>query len=119
MEFTRAWAEGIGRSNDSLKSPVARYVYSKTLETLKTHKLAGWPNLQTTPSAYERLSSIKVPVLIIHGDQDLPYINETSQHLAKAIPGARLVQMKGVAHMLNMEKPEEFNQLVLEFLRQN
>ena len=32
--------------------------------------------------------------------------------------GARTVVISGAGHMVNMEKPEEFNRAVLEFLRQ-
>jgi pimeloyl-ACP methyl ester carboxylesterase len=118
-EFTKAWAQGIYRSHDSLKAPVSRYVYSKTLETLQRHKMAGWPQLQSNPPAFEKLSTVKVPVLIIDGDKDLPYIAHTSKYLEETVTGARRVQMKGVAHMLNMEKPEEFNKMLLDFLKVN
>jgi pimeloyl-ACP methyl ester carboxylesterase len=60
---------------------------------------------------------VQVPVLIIDGDKDLPYINTTSEYLEKNIPGARRIVMKGVAHMLNMEKPTELNKLMLDFLK--
>jgi pimeloyl-ACP methyl ester carboxylesterase len=116
-EFTKAWAEGVYRNHDSLKAPVSRYVYHKTLETLQTHKMAGWPQLQSNPPAFERLPTVKVPVMIIDGDKDLPYVAHTSKYLEETVPGAKRVQMKGVAHMLNIEKPEEFNKLLLGFLK--
>ncbi len=72
--------------------------------------------MQNRPPAIESLASVKVPVLVIHGEKDLPYITTTSQYLEKKIPGARRVEMKGVAHMLNMKKPAELNRLMLEFL---
>lgn len=117
VEFTKAWAEGIYRRGDSLKAPVSRYVYSTTLSNLRLHKMQGWPLLQNHPPAVESLASVRVPVLIIEGDKDLPYIAITSQYLEKNIPGARRVVIKGVAHMLNMEKPKELNKLMLDFLK--
>lgn len=115
-EFTKAWAEGIYRSGDSLRTPVSRYVYATTLATLK-RKAAGWPKLQETPPAVEKLATIKAPVLVIHGDKDLPYIVTTSNYLEKTIPGARHVVVKDAAHMLNMEKPAAFNRLLMDFLQ--
>ena len=117
IEFIRAWAEGIYRSGDSLKAPVSQYVYHATLANLRLHKMEGWPTLQNHPPAIEKLSTVRVPVLIIDGDKDLPYITACAQYLEKNIPGARRVTMTGVAHMLNMEKPAEFNNLVIEFLK--
>lgn len=77
--------------------------------------MAGWPLLQNKPPAIESLTAIKVPVLIIDGNIDLPYITETSQYLEKHIAGARRIVIKDVAHMLNMEKPAEFNRVLLDF----
>jgi pimeloyl-ACP methyl ester carboxylesterase len=37
--------------------------------------------------------------------------------LAGSIPVAQMVVMNGTAHVPSMEKPEEFNRVVLEFLR--
>jgi len=36
--------------------------------------------------------------------------------IAEQVPGTRKVVIPDVAHMVNMEKPQEFNDLVLEFL---
>ncbi|MBC7874202.1 MAG: alpha/beta hydrolase [Ferruginibacter sp.] len=117
VAFTKAWAEGIYRSADSLKAPVSQYVYKTTLQTLRQHKMKGWPLLQQSPPAIDKLSSVKVPVLVIYGDKDLPYIVTSSQYLEKNIPGAKAVVIKDVAHMLNLEKPEEVNELISNFLR--
>lgn len=115
-EFTKAWAEGIYRSSDSLQQPVSKYVLATTLATLRQHKAAGWPRLADNPPAMERIPTIQVPVLIINGDKDLPYITTVCNYLEKTIPGAKHIVMKDVAHMLNMEKPEELNGLMEEFL---
>jgi len=116
VEFTKAWAEGIYRSADNLKAPVSQYVYRTTPVNLRLHKMERWPVLQEHPPAIEKLSSIHVPVLIIDGDKDLPYVTASSAYLEKNIPGARRVVLKDVAHMLNMEKPAELNKLMIDFL---
>jgi pimeloyl-ACP methyl ester carboxylesterase len=93
------------------------YMKRYTLQNLQLHKMESWPLLQNKPPAMENIASIKVPVLIIYGDKDLPYITEASSYLADHIPGAKHVVMKGVAHMLNIEKPAELNQLLLDFFK--
>ncbi len=117
IEFTKAWAEGPYR-NDKLQAPVSKNIYSKTLENLILHKMEGWPLLQDHPPAIEKINSIPVPVLIIDGDKDMPYITANSAFMEKNIPGAKRVVMKNVAHMLNIERPEELNKLILDFLKQ-
>jgi 3-oxoadipate enol-lactonase len=117
-EFTRAWAEGIYRKGDSLKAPVSQYIYKASLNTMRQHQVAGWPRFLEDPPAVKRLSGIKLPVLIIDGDKDLPTITANAEYMEKNIPGAKRVVMKDVAHMLNIEKPEELNKLMMDFLMQ-
>jgi len=57
-----------------------------------------------------------VPTLVIVGDRDVEDIRDAAEELGRGIRGARLVVMPGVAHVPNMERPEEFNGLVLDFL---
>jgi pimeloyl-ACP methyl ester carboxylesterase len=116
MAFSKAWGEGIDFHGDSLTKPASRYVYETTLATLHKHKMAGWPNLRDEPTAYDRLGTIRVPVLLIHGDKDLPYITEANSYLETAIPGSKRVLLKGAAHMLNLEQPGEVNRLLTSFL---
>lgn len=72
-----------------------------------------WPTLPVI----ERLQTIKAPTLVIVGDRDFSNITAIADILAARIPGAKKAVMTGVSHHLNMEKPQEFNQLVLKFLR--
>jgi hypothetical protein len=53
------------------------------------------PLLRNHPPAIESLASVRVPVLVIDGDKDLPLITATSQYLQKNIAGARQVVIKG------------------------
>ncbi|HEY4846102.1 MAG TPA: alpha/beta fold hydrolase [Candidatus Dormibacteraeota bacterium] len=68
------------------------------------------------PPAVGRLTEIRVPTLVIVGDCDVDDVRDAAEELQRGIPGARLVVMPGVAHVPNMERPEEFNRIVLDFL---
>ena len=74
---------------------------------------AETPPVPLEPPAIGRLSQIGVPTLVILGAWDVP--NPLDQ-LAAEIPGARKVIMAETAHHPFMEKPAEFNQIVLDFL---
>jgi len=54
---------------------------------------------------------------VIVGDLDQPAILEVADQLAGGIPGARMEVIPGTAHASNMEKPTEFNRLLLDFLQ--
>ena len=62
------------------------------------------------------IEQIKVPTLVITGDEDKVYPPAMAQDIARRIPGAELRTLKGVGHLSNLEQPDEFNQAVLEFL---
>ena len=70
------------------------------------------------PPAAGRLSEIHVPSLIIVGGEDVEFILSIANKLEKDIVGAKKVVIPGTAHHLNMEKPQEFNRVVIEFLEQ-
>ena len=67
-------------------------------------------------SVNPRRDAETVEMEMIFGDLDSPITLSSSEALAAGIPGARRVLIEGTAHMLNMEQPEVFNRIVLEFL---
>jgi pimeloyl-ACP methyl ester carboxylesterase len=82
---------------------------------MKQHHASGWPRF-ATPAAITKLSSLKIPTLILTGSSDLPEVLLVNEHLAKNIPNAKHIIIDGVAHMINMEKPQRFNEEVKKFL---
>jgi len=64
----------------------------------------------------ERLSEIHAPTLVLSGTEDLLTPPKYSDFLVERIPGAKLVRFPGAGHMLPVEKPEEFNRAVEEFV---
>ena len=61
------------------------------------------------------LAGIRVPTLIIVGDQDQPFF-APSEYMAKKIPGARLEVIPGAGHSSNLDQPEAFNRVLRDFL---
>jgi pimeloyl-ACP methyl ester carboxylesterase len=76
----------------------------------------GEPRL-LEPPAIGRLAAVACPTLIVAGDQDVPDILRNTELLQAKIPGARRVVLPNVAHMVNLERPAEFNALVLDFFQ--
>lgn len=84
---------------------------------------SGWhfsndnPVRGLVPTANERLEEIGTPTLVIIGERDVPFYNHPlANSLAQRIPNAQKIIMPDVGHMSNMENPEGFNQIVLNFL---
>jgi pimeloyl-ACP methyl ester carboxylesterase len=85
----------------------------KTWGPTPTQLVWNWPKQQTA----DRLPEIKAPTLVIVGDKDAPSILVNAKVYEETIPGARKIIIKGVSHHLVMEKPKEYNRLVLSFLK--
>jgi 3-oxoadipate enol-lactonase len=68
--------------------------------------------------ASDRLGRIKAPTMVIVGEQDLLTPPWVAREVADGIPGARfeLVTGDGSSHVLPLERPDDFNQLVMQFL---
>jgi 3-oxoadipate enol-lactonase len=68
------------------------------------------------PPAAGRLSELRVPTLVIIGDRDVPDMHEIADRLSESSPAVTRTIIRNAAHHANMEHPEEFNRLVLDFL---
>ena len=83
---------------------------------------SGWewsnqdPQIHPEPPPAERLADIRAPTLAIFGARDLPDFHAIAGLIERDVPGARRVVLAGAGHMVNMEAPDRFNQLVIEFL---
>ncbi|HMF55377.1 MAG TPA: alpha/beta hydrolase [Pyrinomonadaceae bacterium] len=68
-------------------------------------------------NAEERVKEIDAPTLVITGDEDIIVPSENSRNLAAGIPNAKLVVINGGSHTFFIERAEEFNRAVIEFLK--
>jgi len=64
----------------------------------------------------QRLGDLTHPTLVIVGAEDAGTPPAMAREIAEAIPGARLEIIPDAAHLSNIEQPEIFNRLLLEFL---
>ena len=64
----------------------------------------------------EQLGSITTPILILDGAKEEAIDLNQTKLMALLIPGAELVIIPDTGHFAMMEKPDEFNRIVLDFL---
>ena len=115
----RMWVDGPSRTPDQVDPAVrerVREMQRRAFELQLPVPDAG-PDAPFDPPASARLGEVRCPVLIVVGDLDQPDILRVADQLAGGIPGARKAVIPGTAHVPSMEKPDEFNRLVLEFLQ--
>lgn len=70
------------------------------------------------PDRTDLLPHIRVPTLVIAGEEDAVTPPDLARAMAEAIPGARLVVIPRAGHLANVEAPEAFNEAVRSFLQE-
>jgi pimeloyl-ACP methyl ester carboxylesterase len=68
-----------------------------------------WPELPP-------LETLSVPTLVVVGDRDKEDFQRIAKHVAARVPGARLEVIAGAGHVVGVDRPDELNRLLLEFL---
>lgn len=64
----------------------------------------------------KQLGALKMPVLVIRGDQDTTIRLEDQEDLIREIPQARNITIPGAGHAVMVDQPANVNQSLLEFL---
>ena len=73
--------------------------------------------MRDRPDSGPSLSAIRVPALVVVGEQDALTPPTIAESLAARINGAKLVRIEGAGHLANLEKPDLFNAAVRSFLQ--
>jgi 3-oxoadipate enol-lactonase len=68
------------------------------------------------PDQRALLSTVAAPVLVVAGAEDATFPVEETVAMARAIPGAGMVVLDGVAHLAGLENPGLVNELIEDFL---
>jgi pimeloyl-ACP methyl ester carboxylesterase len=112
------WTDGPYRTPQQVDPQVRERVRAMTTHNYERGDDEDVQPQEMEPPAAGRLSEIHVPMLIIAGGQDTEAILKIADTLEKSIAGAKKVVIPGTAHHPNMEKSQEFNRAVIEFLEQ-
>ncbi len=76
--------------------------------------------MQRTQPNYsaEQLAQIRVPITIVHSEHDEFIKREHAEYLAHTIPNAEFIFLPNVSHFAPLQRPEQFNAVLLAFLEQ-
>lgn len=114
---TQIWFDGTNRMPNQVNQAMRALAYAMNHNalTLDARGLGKrLPDAQT--SAAERLPELDMPVLIIVGAQDTPYMLAAADYMVQRIRSARKVIIEDAAHLPNMDHPDEFQRAVTVFL---
>jgi pimeloyl-ACP methyl ester carboxylesterase len=124
-EARAGWNERASRRAGELETRGLEVLASASREmreAMRQHRSAKWLAhaargmlAQDGPRVIDSLPSIRVPTLIIVGDQDEPFL-APCRYMAGKIPGARLEIIRGAGHSSNLDQPEAFDRVLGDFL---
>jgi pimeloyl-ACP methyl ester carboxylesterase len=111
------WFDGMGRTAQQVDQSMRKLALEMNRLAL-THaaKQLGKRLADADRPAAERLGELKIPVLVIVGEQDLPYLQAAADYMVDHIPFARKVVIQDAAHLANLDHPGTFQDVVRTFL---
>ena len=111
---TWLWLDGPGQPEGRVSSPVRSLALEMNGIVLRNDvpEDAGSSGLD----AWSRVEDVRVPTVVACGDLDVPFLHRRSRELAERLPSGRFVELTGVAHLPQLEKPDQVATLVLHAL---
>jgi len=111
----RLWVDGVGQPPDRVPAWLRDLVREMDRPLYRRDLVFGRP-IPLSPPASERLSQVRLPVLVVVGELDTSGTQASAIHLEAQVAGARRVVIPGVAHMIGMEVPDRLADLIVEFV---
>lgn len=110
------WVDGPRRSPEDIDVSIRDLVREMNLIALENEASGLGEEWEPEPTAVDRLPDIQAPSLLIVGEEDQPRVFAAADLLERELPNVRRVVIPDTAHLPNMERPEHFNRLVMDFL---
>ena len=115
----RTWVDGPRRRPEDVDSDVRARVAEMQRRAYEL-QLPVWETAEEEPlvsDLSERVSEVDAPTLVLVGEEDVRDMHEIAGRLERELPNARRASIANTAHVPSMERPREFDQLVLPFLQ--
>jgi 3-oxoadipate enol-lactonase len=112
----RLWLAGPRRSLDAIDPDLRKLVADMQRGAFALQQGRELRLAPLDPPASERLGEVEAATLVLTGDEDVGDIHQIADKLATEIPHAERATIADAAHLPNLERPDEFDRLVLDFL---
>jgi pimeloyl-ACP methyl ester carboxylesterase len=114
---TQIWFDGVGRTPAQVDRTMRRLAYDMNrLALAHDAQNLGRRRKDAEVPAAGRLGDVRVPVLIVVGEHDVPFIHWAADYMAERLPSATRVRIADAAHLPNMDQPDEFRRVLSAFL---
>ncbi|MEP7361031.1 MAG: alpha/beta fold hydrolase [Chloroflexota bacterium] len=112
---TALWTDGPDQPPTRVDPDVRRRMVEWNLESYRAEQNPNQP-IPPDIEAATALDRLTMPVLAMWGTLDVSSTLRSGEWLVANLPGIKSHVFEGVAHMVNLERPTDFNKLLREFL---
>jgi 2-succinyl-6-hydroxy-2,4-cyclohexadiene-1-carboxylate synthase len=125
-EGIEAWAKDTGMLDGSVMAPLferdstIKPLWERIIRRNDAKNLAGVLKLKMEREPLNwrsELKEIKAPTLIVAGERDSSFV-DASRNLSRRIPNSRLLIVKDCGHMLTLEDPKGFANILIDFFNE-
>lgn len=114
---TQIWFDGLGRTPQQVNQSMRRLALEmNTLALSHAAQRLGKRLPDADPPAAGRLGELHLPLLVIVGEHDLPYLQAAADYMLEHIPSATKIVIPDAAHLPNMDQPALFQASLQSFL---
>jgi len=116
---TQIWFDGMGRTAQQVNQPMRSLALEMNRLALSHEAEQLGKRLPNTDTpAAQRLDDLKIPLLVIVGEHDIPYMQAAADYMLSNIPSVRKVILEDAAHLPNMDHPDQFQRAIRSFLNE-
>jgi 3-oxoadipate enol-lactonase len=112
----RTWVDGRRRDPGVVDPQVRERVRQMQRRAFELQAAGAAGEEPLVADVGRRLGEVAAPSLLVVGEHDLADVHAIADRLASELPDARRVVVPGAAHLPSMERPRQFNDLLLGFL---
>jgi 3-oxoadipate enol-lactonase len=115
----RMWVDGPRRSPEDVETDLRERVREMQRRAFELQVPVGDAADEEllVENVLDRVGEVTAPTLVLTGEEDREDMQAIADRLAAEIPNARRTSIAGTAHIPSLERPDEFDRLVLDFLR--
>lgn len=117
---TQIWFDGQNRSPEQINPEMRKLALEMNrLGIAHYQKGLGQHIRKEGKAAIERLDELTQPMLVIIGQNDIPFLLAAADYLEEHLPNGEKVMIPNAAHLPNMDQPRLFQQAIDSFLLQH
>ena len=106
------WRESI--PNEKYKD--SRKLFEQILRENKNSFTVNWQLRELPVGLADRLGQVNCPVLIFKPENEMESIKPIFDTIVNKVANIKVAEIANTSHLLNMEKPDEFNNAIINFL---